>query len=92
MEVTYFIWRTILIPNVTTHKKLTKVFWNKKKKLPITDEDKIWVDEDLNWLRTELGKEHFMEIQTITPTKDFYNRTFDGTEKDAEFILERTME
>ncbi|EDP70751.1 hypothetical protein FBALC1_08328 [Flavobacteriales bacterium ALC-1] len=68
------------------------MFWNKKKKLPITTEDKIWVDEDLNWLKTEFGKEHFMEIRTVTPTKDFYERTFDGTEKDAEFILERTME
>ncbi|WP_299525511.1 hypothetical protein [Winogradskyella sp.] len=68
------------------------MFWSKKKKLPITEEDKIWVDEDLNWLKTEFGKEHFMEIRTVTPTKDFYERTFDGTEKDAEFILERTME
>ncbi|WP_406684340.1 hypothetical protein N1F78_01015 [Seonamhaeicola sp. MEBiC1930] len=33
-----------------------------------------------------------MEIRTVTPTKDFYERTFDGTKKDAEFILERTME
>ncbi len=68
------------------------MFWNKKKKLPITEEDKVWVDADLNWLRTEFGQEHFMEIRTVTPTKDFYNRTFNGTEKDAEFILERTME
>ena len=68
------------------------MFWNKKKKLPITEEDKVWIDEDLNWLRTEFGEEHFMEIKTITPTKDFYNRNFDGTKKDAEFILERTME
>lgn len=69
-----------------------RMFWNKKTKLPITKEDKIWVDEDLDWLRTEFGEEHFMEIRTVTPTKDFYDRDFDGTEKDAEFILERTME
>jgi hypothetical protein len=68
------------------------MFWNKKKKLPITKEDKIWVEENLNWLRTEIGEDHFMEIRTVTPTKDFYDRAFDGTEKDAEFILERTIE
>jgi hypothetical protein len=68
------------------------MFWNKKIKLPITKEDKIWIDEDLNWLRTEFGEEHFKEIRTVTPTKDYYDRTFDGTEKDAEFILKRTME
>lgn len=68
------------------------MFWNKKKKLPITEEDKVWIDNDLNWLRTEFGEDHFMDIQTVTPTKEFYDRTFDGTEKDAEFILKRTME
>lgn len=68
------------------------MFWNRKKKLPITDDDRVWVNEALNWLRSEFGEEHFMEIRTVTPTKDFYERTFDGTEKDAEFILERTME
>ncbi len=68
------------------------MFWNKKKKLPITQEDKVWVDQDLNWLRVELGEDRFKEIRTVTPTKDFYERTFDGTEKDAEFVLERTKE
>lgn len=68
------------------------MFWNKKKKLPITDEDRVWVDESLNWLRAEFGEEHFMKTRTVTPTKDFYDRTFDGTEKDAKFILQRTME
>ena len=68
------------------------MFWSKKNKLPITQADKAWIDEDLNWLRTEFGEDHFMEIQTITPTKNFYNRIFEGNEEDAEFILNRTME
>ncbi|MBL7473782.1 hypothetical protein [Robertkochia sediminum] len=68
------------------------MFWKKKIKLPITLEDKIWIDQDLNWLRRELGEKHFMEIKTVTPTKGFFERDFDGTESDAEFILKRTME
>jgi len=68
------------------------MFWNKKKKLPITKEDQVWIDKDLNWLWAEFGQEHLMEIRTVTPTKYFYNKTFDRTEKDAEFILKRTME
>lgn len=68
------------------------MFWKKKKKLPITEDDKIWVEENLNWLRTEFGEELFLEIRTVTPTLEFYNRNFDTTEMDAEFILERTME
>lgn len=87
-----FLYATFHIPTVTTHIYQPLMFWNKKKKLPITKEDKVWVDEDLNWLRNEFGEKHFMEIRTVTPTKDFYNNTFDGTEKDAVFILKRTME
>lgn len=56
------------------------MFWNKKIKLPITEDDKIWVNENQIWLRTEFSKAHFMEIRTVTPTKDFYDRVFDGNE------------
>ncbi|MEL7270374.1 MAG: hypothetical protein AAGL34_12435 [Bacteroidota bacterium] len=68
------------------------MFWIRKKKLPITKADQIWVEDSLQWLRTELGEELFMKIETVTPTSDFYDRTFDGTEDDARFILERTKE
>lgn len=67
------------------------MFWNKKNKLPITKDDKIWIDECLNWLKTEFGEKHFLSLKTITPTKNFYERKFDGTKKDAEFILKKTM-
>ena len=68
------------------------MFWKKRNKLPITLEDKEWVDADLNWLRAELSEEHFLGIRTITPTRYFYDRTWDGTEEDAHFILTRTLE
>ncbi len=68
------------------------MFWKKIYKLPITQEDKEWIDNDLAWLRAELGEEHFLGIKTITPTRYFYDRTWDGTEEDAHFILARTME
>lgn len=67
------------------------MIWNRKKKLPITETDQAWVNQELNWLRTEFGEEHFQSIRTITPTKNFYNRTFMGDEEDAEFILSQTM-
>jgi len=68
------------------------MFWKKKKKLTITEDDKNWVDNSLNWLFSEFGEEYFLNIQTITPTKNFYDRKFDKTEKDAEFILKKTAE
>lgn len=67
------------------------MFWKKKKKLPITEEDRVWVNEELNWLKKELGYEHFSRLRTVTPTKKNFDRTFDGTEKDAEFILQQLM-
>ncbi|WP_299710363.1 hypothetical protein [uncultured Tenacibaculum sp.] len=68
------------------------MFWKRKNKLPITEADKVWIDKELNWLREEFGKEHFNLIRTVTPTEDFFERNFNGTKEDAEFILERTME
>jgi len=68
------------------------MFWNKKSKLPITVDDKNWVEESFMFLQEILGKEHFDGLRTITPTKNFYNWTFKGNEEDAEFILERTKE
>ncbi|WP_459212506.1 hypothetical protein [Aquimarina rhabdastrellae] len=68
------------------------MFWKKKIKLPITLEDKEWIDEDLKWLKTNFGEVHFNEIRTITPTKDFYNIDFTGKEEDAQRVLERTKE
>lgn len=68
------------------------MFWRRKVALPITTEDQEWVDESLNWLRMELGEEHFNSLSTILPTDEFYPWKFTGTIKDAEFVLERTME
>ena len=68
------------------------MFWNKKIKSPVSQADEEWLNSDLTWLREAFSEEHFHQIRTITPTTDFYNRTFDRTEEDAYFILERTKE
>jgi hypothetical protein len=68
------------------------MFWNKKIKSPVSEADEAWVNESLSWLREAFTEEHFQQISTITPTTNFYNRTFDRSEEDAHFILERTKE
>lgn len=68
------------------------MFWNKKKKLSVTEDDKKWIEESFIFLREILGNEHFDNLRTITPTKKFYNWTFKGNEEDAEFVLEKTKE
>lgn len=66
------------------------MFWKKKNKLPITKADEDWTNSELQWLRNEFGEDHFQNIKTVTPTKEFYERDFDGTEEDAKYILEVT--
>ena len=68
------------------------MFWKKKHKSPVSKADSEWLNSDLTWLREAFSEEHFHQIRTIIPTTDFYNRTFDRTEEDAYFILERTKE
>lgn len=66
------------------------MFWNKTPKLPITAEDKEWVEDVLLFLKEKLGKEYFLSLETILPDKRYYNHSFTGTEEDAEFILNQT--
>lgn len=66
------------------------MFWNKSPKLPVTHEDKEWVEEYLLHLKDNLGQEHFLSLETILPTKEFYDITFSGVEDDAYFVLEQT--
>ena len=68
------------------------MFWKKKIKSPITKEDEEWLNSDLKWLKEVLSLPHFLEIKTITPTKNYYNIDFTGIEDDAHFVLNRTME
>lgn len=64
------------------------MFWNKKKKLPVTIDDKLWIEESFVFLQEILGLEHFNSLVTITPD-NFKDYRFKGTEEDAEFVLER---
>jgi hypothetical protein len=66
------------------------MFWNKSVKLPVTEDDKEWVEEYMLHLRDNFGAEHFDDIQTVLPNREFYNIDFTGTEEDAYFILEQT--
>ena len=68
------------------------MFWKKKIKSPVTTEDEEWLNSDLGWLKDVLSEPHFLEIKTVTPTKDFYNRDFTEIEDDAQFVLKRTKE
>jgi hypothetical protein len=67
------------------------MFWNKKKKLPVTIDDKLWIEESFLFLQEILGLEHFNSLETITP-EHFKDYLFKGNENDADFVLERVKE
>ena len=52
-------------------------FWQTKKGLPITEDDKKWVENALLTLAEVLGAEYFKSIRTITPDKRYFDREFD---------------
>lgn len=66
------------------------MFWNKSVKLPVTEDDKEWIEETLLFLKYDLGEEYFMSLETILPNKRYYDHTFSATEEDAEFVLNQT--
>ena len=68
------------------------MFWKKKNKLPVTLEDKNWVDDNINWLRNELSEEHFLSIETVTPTEKYFSENYNDAEKNAEYFLSQVMQ
>jgi hypothetical protein len=63
--------------------------WGNKDKLPITENDKKWVERSLVLLAELFEPVYFKSLITITPDKEYFDNDFTGTEDDAMFILER---
>lgn len=66
------------------------MFWKKQLRLPVTEDDKEWVEDGLLLLSSNFGKDYFRNITTILPNRRFYDCEFRGTEDDAQFVLEQT--
>jgi len=62
------------------------MFWNRKTKCPVTEQDRIWIEKKLDWVNTNVIN---LEKQpTILPDKKYFERDFTGDEDDAHYILE----
>lgn len=69
---------------------LASIFsWKQNDEPPITVNDKKWVEQSLLFLTTLFEPVYLKSLPTITPERQYFDRDFDGSEKDAEFILER---
>ncbi len=67
----------------------SSIFSKKKDNLPVTENDKQWVEQSLIFLTELLEPVYFKSLMTITPDREYFDRNFDGTEDDAEYILKK---
>jgi NMD protein affecting ribosome stability and mRNA decay len=63
----------------------------KKESIPITSNDRRWVEQSLLLLAHLFEPVYFKSLSTITPDKENFDREFTGTEQDADFILARLI-
>ncbi|WP_299213719.1 ankyrin repeat domain-containing protein [uncultured Aquimarina sp.] len=66
------------------------MFWKKDLKLPITLEDKKWVEESITFLEDKIG-EREAKIRTVLPTHPYFQREFEGTISDVRLLLNMIM-
>jgi len=69
----------------------SSIFSKKNDNLPVTDNDKKWIEHSLIFLSDLFEPVYFKSLITITPEKKYFDRDFTGTEEDAEFIFERII-
>lgn len=62
------------------------MFWNKRRKCPIDNEDQSWIRDMLEWIDTEMFPLESKE--TILPLKSYISHDFRGVEQDAEVVLQ----
>lgn len=63
-----------------------------KPKPTVTPEDQAWIEEAFLWFEHEYGRDYLKRIPIIEPTNQFFDRNFDQSEKDAEYILEKVCQ
>ncbi|WP_192820231.1 hypothetical protein [Rufibacter sp. LB8] len=58
------------------------MFWNRKAKSPITEEDEDWIISSYHWFEQAFGKK-LTETEIFLPTAQFFDFEFKGTEEDG---------
>ena len=67
----------------------SSIFSGKKDSLPVTENDRRWIEQSLIYLVELFEPVYFKSLITITPDREYFDRDFNGTEEDTEFILEK---
>ena len=60
--------------------------------LPITSEQKEWIEESLLWLLNQFGKDYFLSRRTILPEPSFFPDKYKPTEESVEKVVYRVCD
>jgi hypothetical protein len=58
-------------------------------KCPVEADDKLWLEESMEWLLEEFGCDAFRAVAVILPTDEFFPDLYSGDEDDVWALLER---
>jgi hypothetical protein len=61
-------------------------------KLPVDDEERLWVDEGFARLEKMLGRTPLLEAKVILPNPEYFPDPWDGSEAAAEILFRRVCE
>ena len=64
------------------------MFWSTPT-CPVEEEDKLWIEESMQWLLEEFGGDTFRNVTVVLPTDEFFPDEYFGDEEDAEALVER---
>jgi hypothetical protein len=67
------------------------MFWSTPK-CPVEEDDKLWLEESMEWLLEEFGADAFREVKVVLPTDEFFPDSYSADEDDARALVDRVCE
>lgn len=62
-----------------------------KPQCPVDDAAKRWIEERLQWLSEQFGRDVFTRRAVLLPTEDFFPDPVDGTEESVRNLLDQEV-
>src|SRR5712672_2395682 len=61
-------------------------------KLPVDNEERLWVDEGFARLEKMLGRSRLLDARVILPNPEYFPDAYDGSEAAAEILFRRVCD
>ena len=76
-----------LLPNALIWFTFKSMFFSKPKPT-VTPEDEAWINEAFLWFEKEYGRAYLNQFPVFTPTREFFDIDYQGTEDNAYEVLD----